>query len=66
MSGAQRLTRQKPAFLRRGPDATQQLRRLVQLSFLALNVWIGVEFLLFVRFYETAGHSMRVAGSSSC
>ena len=60
MSGAQRLTRQKPAFLRRGPDATQQLRRLVQLSFLALNVWIGVEFLLFVRFYETAGHSMRV------
>ena len=65
MSGAQRLivevlespARQKSAFLRRGPYATQRLRRLVQLSFLALNVWIGHEFLFYVRFYETAGRT---------
>src|SRR5262249_32451549 len=29
----------------------------VQLLFLALNVWIGVEFYLFVRYYETGGRS---------
>jgi polyferredoxin len=40
----------------RRPDArTQQLRRVVQLGFAALNVWIGVEFYQWVRHYETAG-----------
>ncbi len=38
-------------------DSSQRLRRAVQLAFLALNVWIGVEFWLFVRFYETGGQS---------
>lgn len=40
---------------RRGPDRSQAIRRAVQLLFLALNVWIGVEFVLFVRHYETGG-----------
>ncbi len=43
---------------RRTGDYSQRLRRAVQLVFLALNVWIGVEFYLFVRFYETAGQTV--------
>jgi polyferredoxin len=43
---------------RAGPDVSQKLRRGVQLAFLALNVWIGVEFYLFVRYYETGGQSV--------
>jgi polyferredoxin len=30
---------------------------MVQLGFLALNVWIGIEFYFFVRYYETGGRS---------
>ena len=44
--------------MKRAPrDRSQALRRAFQLAFLALNVWIGVEFWLFVRYYETGGHS---------
>ena len=32
--------------------------------FLALNVWIGVEFILFVRYFESAGDLMRVGRPS--
>jgi polyferredoxin len=39
-------------------DRSQALRRAFQLVFLALNVWIGVEFYLFVRYYETGGRSV--------
>ena len=47
----------KKPFRRAAPDGSQTLRRWFQLAFLALNVWIAVEFYLFVRFYETAGRS---------
>src|SRR5260370_20285243 len=43
---------------RTGPDRSQALRRSVQLAFFALNAWIGTEFYLFVRYYETGGRSM--------
>lgn len=43
---------------RPGRDHSQTIRRGVQLAFLALNVWIGIEFFLFVRHYETAGASV--------
>ncbi|BDG08715.1 4Fe-4S binding protein [Anaeromyxobacter paludicola] len=43
--------------VRRKGDRAQVLRRAVQLAFLALNVWIGVQFYLFVRFFETGGAS---------
>src|SRR5689334_14432097 len=39
-------------------DYSQVLRHAVQFLFLALNVWIGVEFYLFVRYYESGGKSM--------
>ncbi len=46
----------KKAYRKRtGQDRSQQLRLAVQAAFLLLNVWIGVEFYLWVRAYET-GH----------
>ncbi len=43
---------------RAAKDRSQPLRRAFQLAFLALNVWIGVEFYLFVRYYESGGRSV--------
>jgi polyferredoxin len=57
-TAAPRATR---AFARRPPDHTQRLRQAFQVAFLLLNAWIGVQFYLFVRYYETAGQSVRVA-----
>jgi polyferredoxin len=42
-------------------DHAQAIRRGVQLAFLALNVWIAVQFWLFVRYYETGGRSVFAA-----
>ena len=42
---------------RAAPGRSQALRRVLQLMFLALNVWIAAEFYLFVRFYETGGRT---------
>ncbi|MBI4892219.1 MAG: 4Fe-4S binding protein [Acidobacteria bacterium] len=36
-------------------DRSQALRRAVQLAFVALNVWVGVQFYQWVRQYEVAG-----------
>jgi polyferredoxin len=50
--------RQKKAFARRpGRDYSQAVRCCVQVLFVLLNLWIGVEFYLFVRHYETAGQT---------
>jgi polyferredoxin len=49
----------KKKLIRRStPDRSRLWRRVVQGAFLALNIWIGVEFYLFVRYYETGGHSV--------
>src|SRR5262245_12369577 len=53
-------TPRKKLVRRAARDHSQALRRGIQLSFLTLNVWIGVEFYLFVRYYETGGRSMWV------
>lgn len=45
---------------RRAPDRSQTLRRAFQLAFLALNVWIGAQFVLFVHYYESGGRGTRV------
>jgi len=44
-----KLTRRPP------PDRSQSLRRAFQVGFLGLNVWIGAQFYLFVRHYESGG-----------
>ena len=36
------------------------LRSLFQLGFLLLNVWIGLQFYLWVRYYESGGQSISV------
>ncbi len=45
----------KPLVRRLERDRSQKLRCTIQFSFLALNLWIGVEFLLWVRQFEGAG-----------
>ncbi len=45
---------------RQSIDRSQLLRLVFQWVFLLLNVWIAVEFYLFVRFYETGGQSVFV------
>src|SRR5512139_3220837 len=45
----------KPFVRRIGVDRSQMLRRIVQFSFLALNLWIGFQFYLFVRQFEGSG-----------
>ncbi len=42
-------------------DISQNLRLVFQLAFLALNVWIGVRFYLWVRFMETNGATRAIA-----
>jgi polyferredoxin len=42
------------------PDRSQQVRRAVQFAFLALNACIGIQFILWVRFYESQGSSIYV------
>ena len=53
-----RPTNRKKLLRRAGVDRSQTLRRAVQLAFFALNAWTGVEFYLFVRYYETGGRSV--------
>ena len=36
-------------------DRSQLVRRIVQFAFLALNLWVGVEFYAWVRFFESGG-----------
>lgn len=41
-------------------ENSQSLRRAFQCAFLLLNLCIGIQFYLFVRYYETGGQSLRV------
>jgi polyferredoxin len=50
--------REKKAFVRSPPDRTQRWRRAFQIVFLLLNVAIGVQFWVFVRFYEAGGEGL--------
>lgn len=45
---------------RRRADLSQQVRHTVQWLFVALNGWIGVQFYLWVRFYERGGVGLYV------
>jgi polyferredoxin len=47
--------RDKKPFVRRtDPERSQPLRRTLQFAFVALNLWIGYEFYLWVRHFEQA------------
>jgi len=45
---------------RSGSDRSQRIRRIVQWLFVALNGWLGIQFLLRVRFCEHGGAGLRV------
>jgi polyferredoxin len=45
---------------RLGSDNSQKARRIVQWLFVALNGWLGIQFLLWVRFCERGGQGLNV------
>jgi polyferredoxin len=51
----------KKLWKRAPKEHSQSLRHAMQMAFLALNVWIGIQFYLFVRHYESGGRSLLVA-----
>jgi polyferredoxin len=56
----------KKLIRRAAPDHSQRLRHVVELFFVLLNVWLGIQFYLWVRFFERGGiglHVPRPAGA---
>lgn len=45
---------------RLSPDRSQQTRRAVQFAFLLLNIFLGIKFILWVRYFESHGATMYV------
>ncbi len=50
----------KPLVRRRMPDRSQRVRHMVQFAFLGLNAWLAVEFLMWVRYFESHGQTRYV------
>jgi polyferredoxin len=51
----------KKLIRRTGPENSQRIRHAVQAVFLLLNAWIGIQFYLWVRFFERGGVGFHVA-----
>jgi hypothetical protein len=49
--------RKKTLVRRAAPDQSQRIRRIVQGAFVALNLWIGAQFFLWVRGFEPGGQT---------
>jgi polyferredoxin len=43
------------------PDRSQHIRHIVQWTFVALNVWIGLQFFLWARYFERGGAGLYVS-----
>ncbi len=43
---------------RRAPDRSQRVRHTAQLIFVALNGWLGLQFLVWVRYFEHGGQGL--------
>src|ERR1039458_2159793 len=55
------LNGEKKKLIRRTmPDRSQRIRRVVQWLFVALNGWVGVQYFLWVRFFERGGVGLYV------
>lgn len=52
--------RKKKLVRRAAPDQSQRIRHIVQLTFVAINLWIGAQFFLWVRWFERGGHGLMV------
>jgi len=64
-TAAARKATTKKVIRRSAPDQSQRIRRIAQGIFIALNVWIGLQFYLWVRGFESGGlglHISRPAG----
>jgi polyferredoxin len=51
----------KPLIRRTGRDRSQIIRHSVQGAFVVLNAWLGLQFFLWVHFYENGGTGIEVA-----
>lgn len=51
----------KKLLRRAAPGHSRRLRRVFQSVFLALNIWIALQFYFFVRYYETGGRTVWAA-----
>jgi polyferredoxin len=58
--GIQAAREKKPLIRRAAPDRSQRVRHLVQGVFVALNGWLGVQFYLWVRYFERGGMGLYV------
>ena len=52
--------RTKKDFTRRRGDISQQVRFGVQLFFGAIALWVGIQFVMWVRYFESGGATLRV------
>jgi polyferredoxin len=59
-TGSTAARQKKPLVRRLLRDHSQQVRRWVQLAFLALNGWLAIEFLLWVRYFESHGQTLYI------
>jgi polyferredoxin len=50
----------KTLIRRRSPDSSQRIRHIVQWAFVVLNGWIGLQFYLWLRFFERGGEGLYV------
>ena len=57
---AARASGPRKPFTRRRGDLSQQLRFGVQTAFGAIALWVGVQFVLWVRYFESGGTTIRV------
>jgi polyferredoxin len=53
-------SRVRKPFTRRRGDVSQQVRFGVQIVFGAIAVWVGVQFVMWVRYFESGGTTLRV------
>jgi len=54
--------KQKKRLIRRlATDNSQRLRHTIQMAFVLLNAWLGIQFYLWVRFFERGGVGLEVA-----
>jgi polyferredoxin len=52
--------RVRKSFTRRHGDPSQRVRFVVQTFFAAIALWVGAQFVLWVRYYESGGTTIRV------
>jgi polyferredoxin len=55
---ARSILRRKPLMRRTGIDQSQRIRHIVQIAFVTLNGWLGLQFYLWVRYFERGGQGL--------